>query len=815
MVTQNNNHIKVPDMNGAVEAVDSSTSSSNVVIEFEDVPQVATSNFVKRGDLNILPSDMSEGIQDVFSRPYLLSSTTWTTTLTGQLYPYSALASVPFWLNKAQYFTNFRANLHVRVVCNGTPFHYGRAFLAWLPFFTHYNETNGKYNRRNLYTTLGYRSFPCINIDPSSATSQEMVIPFLSQNHHVNITSSGANLHALGALQFTTMAALAQVGQASANPIDVSVYIWFTEVDLRDPTSGPFIATSTVVQLTQNDPKATEQTKPGPVSSVATTIQKAADILTTIPLLGPFARATSFAAGAVADIASIFGFSRPIRVNDPIFTQQGYSGLMSVGIGRDSSRKFNLDPLAEVPVGGTDLGLVEHDEMSIRHITSIPGIVGYFTWATSQVYSTSLFVIPVTPVNCLYFTAPGTAYMPSPTGHISSLYKYWRGSLVYRFEFISSPMLRGRVQIRYVPQGVNPNTSPGFSDPVTRKCIVDLSESTTIDILVGWANPTPVLSSSKSFGTIYSTGANGGTYTYNSDWATNSNGALIVEIVNVLSTTLATAETIYCYVSLYAGPDFELAVPSQDVVTAFSACSTVSKLPPLRESKPKVCHIGGSIGSTKDTLQIFGERQLSTRTLLKRYQPNCYGGMAGDGNANYIDWTLTLFNAFQGVSNTFGAGLTSYANFGAFLAPAYVGQRGSVRYKIFIQYTSGATSLPTIFPSYVYVCPDVGANLSGSTGMVWAASTHGSNFPLLVETTQGVEVVNLNQTGLEIQCLQMEPTLFQFVQNYIGTTTPVTSGIIASGTFTSTSTYTMSIQIYVAAADDYSNIWYLGAPLIA
>lgn len=99
-------------------------------------------------------------------------------------------------------------------------------------------------------------------------------------------------------------------------------------------------------------------------------------------------------------------------------------------------------------------------EMDISYLVSIYGLVKTIKWSTSDQSGKILLQIPFSPILSTedYFSldikngeARNCQVMP-PVGIMAEMFAYWRGSLDYRIDFISTQFHTGRILVAYVPR---------------------------------------------------------------------------------------------------------------------------------------------------------------------------------------------------------------------------------------------------------------------------------------------------------------------------------------------------------------------------
>jgi hypothetical protein len=221
--------------------------------------------------------------------------------------------------------------------------------------------------------------------------------------------------------------------------------------------------------------------------------------------------------------------------------------------------------LDAAPMGGyTNIDFSSSDpiEQKMMTIMKTPMMCYRFNWSESDAPGTQLFRLPVTPSVCNYqqvggdyrlisgtvAETPGTYILRNPTylSKVSSLFRFWKGSIKYHFQFITTSLHTGKVMCTFIP---NNYTSPGTQTLPQQTCasseVFDVAGQKNFDFSPKWASAEP----RKSW----------------YDWATVDYSALDdrtiygwieMKVVGQLTTTNAIPGTVHCNVFISAGEDF-------------------------------------------------------------------------------------------------------------------------------------------------------------------------------------------------------------------------------------------------------------------
>jgi hypothetical protein len=562
---------------------------------------------------------------------------------------------------KIDNFRNLRCSgIVVEMRINASPFLYGQLYASYIPGpnfmvpFQNMIPTNnakgvtncGTLNASQLGLKTHWSQYPGIFINPRNNAVSRLDIPFFWPANYLSmIANSPSQPSQLGRVVVWVMNPLLSAS-AGTLPISVSAVGWLKDPILTVPTAAnAYVGEAMATRAGSGTPKGRkdEYTK-GTLSVPATALSRFAGKLSSVPIIGPYATATKMAAGAFANIASLFGYSRPLVVERPLFVNQRVFGPLAITTGEDTALKLTLDPKQEITVDPRVVGLQNVDEMSFAHIMKRESLVLQVPWAQSENPSVNLAHIIVHPGACpesvvgtvnpiRFHTALSWATLP---------FQYWRGTLHYRIQIVASQMHKGRLAVVYSPsRAAVGNTLPDTAS--TFQHIIDLSECVDYTFKVRYAQNNP-------WQLMHGTGqiAGKGAVAFPAESLDCSNGILSLYVFTRLAVPIGTADcTINVFVS--AGDDFQVAVPSDEADLEFSSPFAQ----PIRvaysgealttyvgqadeggadymvkgESQPITQHKDVILNGNNDdipdvsneNLVYFGEQVVSLRALLKRY----------------------------------------------------------------------------------------------------------------------------------------------------------------------------------------------------
>lgn len=652
-------------------------------------------------------------------------------------------------------------------------------------------------------------------IDPCESQGCELYLPFIWFYDKMNMTN-GDYAH-MGHLYLRGLNVLKHANGATGS-LTISMFVWASNVKMSIPT---------IQDMSGIVPQAGKMDEYGGgiVSNMASAVANASGRLAKVPYIGKYARATEMVSGTLGQVAKLFGFSRPAAISDYQDMRPSYVGRLAVTSGSDNVAKLTVDPKQELTVDPSVVGVGGADELAIRAIATKETYYANFAWTIANVPGDVLMSARVGPswryvASQLYLTACAYAAMP---------FKYWRGSMKYRFQIVASGYHKGRLLVVWDPASQNstPETNVQYSK------IIDLAQDRDVTFEVGWGSPLTWLQTPDP-GTIASNIQNAVYSTIvDSVW----NGVLTVYVLNELtSSNSAVNNDIQFNLYVSACDDFEVAVPTTDIIYKYTATpqtvvqsGTFEEVMEEGKNAPRSEESMGTFSMCNDPANdsasvYFGERITSFRQMLKRYDINTTTYIAGDATyPSQVQIALSDYPQPRGYS---ASALTTnlagkHVNYAStsimnYLGFAYLGYRGSQRRKFIYSSPTGAlsNSTMTVIRSNV-----VGAGQA--TTVVQTVNTSPSAFAV----SKGIENRN-NFGGMHATVTSQQPVLEVEIPFYTNarflSTRYATSGL----TF-DPCTYrhvvkvdvpanaTGWLDIYVAGGEDTTFIGFQGCPPIS
>lgn len=483
-----------------------------------------------------------------FSRPIKIHEVEWGTgvALFDSFDPWSEYLQNPRVINRLTNFNLLKCKLHLKIVINGNGFQYGRAIAHYLPFDIFDTlSTTAALNDDDLVQAS---QMPHVYLDPTTSSGGEIVLPMFYHKNYINIPSSDWTV--LGEMYIRELNTLKHANGAT-DKVTVSVFAWAEDVSMSVLTSND------PTTLTPQSGEIEEANKTGMISEPASTVAKVAMSLSAIPVIRPFALATSMAAETVGSIAKLFGYSRPQITKSPEpFVPRIMGNLANVNV-PDTCTKLTVDHAQELTVDPRIAGICGDDPLAIKSIACRESYITKFAWNQGTAPETLLWNCRISPS---IWAEGGGAPTPLrlPACAMAALpFTFWTGSMKYRFQIVASTFHKGRLKIVYDPEYFESNE---YNTNYVQ--IIDLAETRDFTIEIGNGQDKTLLNKAipglEAISTVYSTTAYTGTG--------KGNGVIGVYVVNELTTPNSTVNNdIEINVFVSAGDDFEVFVPNNDI----------------------------------------------------------------------------------------------------------------------------------------------------------------------------------------------------------------------------------------------------------
>lgn len=788
------------------------TRMQSETVVFRDADPQWTSSASAAVDSTRLSTVQGDDSLDAFfKRPLSIYQTAWTplnvTPLTATINPWLLFFTNPRVANRICNYNLLTAKLKIKVLVNGNSFYYGRLMVDYVPIPS--LDTASDFTLTTLGNAVAASNRQHLYLDPTTSMGGEMELPFLWPNDNANITNG--DLASLGSIYIRELVQLKHAN-AATTPVEIVIMAWAEDVVLAIPTT--LDAYGLTAQANEYEMR--------PASAAASAAANLAGKLSSVPIIGPYAKATQMVASTLGAVARMFGYSRPVILEDPTMVRPNYIGNLASTDMADPVLKLTVDSKQELSIDPRIFGADTGDEMVISRIAAVESYYYQFPWTVARVPDACLF--SVRPHPRVNVQSAGVTYMTACC-FASAPFLYWRGCMRYRFMVVGSGFHRGRLKVMWDPNYIaSPETNVAF----TR--IVDISADREFTIDVPWGQPRAYLPC-----VPMSTSPSATTDTAAMTTVGLGNGVLAVYVLNTLTTpNSATNNDISILVSVSMADDAEFAVPEE---TAYANYSTLYNFTP-QSDETEVDAEGAPVaeGVTESMLNCtpapdrsliyFGERIQSFRQLLRRYNLHStyLCGSSTAPTTGDVTWGLVLpdFPQYRGYApgamhTTVSSGhynfvLPTLLNF---LTPAYLGVRGSIRSK-YIMKCSGVNDVLSMQVSRGTTSALTYSNQSVATPVAgqskFAAGLPQYYAPL---ATGGAITVPQKQPVLEVEFPYYKGQRFDLARCVTGTAANSPLGlsptyhVLTAGL---TGTSTKSVDRLVAVGEDFTLFYFMGAP---
>lgn len=608
-------------------------------------------------------------------RPVLIQTHVWsqsdTALTTAPWNPwYLFFNSTPI-KNKINNYTFVNCKLKLKFVINASPFYSGAMAFTYCPLQT--------LTGNSIITDVGgghlmpYSQRPKVWIFPQTCQGGELTLPFLYHKNWLDLTVA-YDVQAMGTITPCMFAPLVSCNGTTGQSVVINVYAWAEDVKLHAPT------TKLALQSDEFDYKP---------SQIASSVASATSLLSRIPVIGPYMKATSVVSSSISSVASSFGFTNVPNMGTVNYVKNTvfpHNASCEVSVPTDRSA---VDPKNEVTIDPRTVGLDGTDELSISNIVCRETWLGNAILSTTDAVDALTLVSRVTP-SLIYSAGSNLPYQMTPMGYLSSQFRYWRGDIIFRFKFICTRFHKGRVRITFDPMNDISATVPDYTTVFNE--VVDIGAEQDVEIRVPYSQALTYLRTSFTTGNYNLSGA---------PLAPNTvigNGLITMRVVNPLSAPIATA-AIPVMVFVRAAENFEFAAPHN----IFGGTQTASPLT-LQSAEitypvtPKQVVVGNAI-TTADPKRHhvhFGEAVVSLRPLIHRlaHQYTMRVGVGGPYDSAIVNAFQTRRLKYPGfatqgpwnANKVIGTGSSAYSyvrcGIHQIVSLMFVGERGSVTHSV-------------------------------------------------------------------------------------------------------------------------------------
>jgi hypothetical protein len=735
-----------------------SETTSTTVIEFLDETPGSSWSVASSNCTNLMDVQPDVDLSKYLSRPVLIKTHVWSQTdtfsTTTTWDPWHLFFNSTPIKNKLNNYGFINCTLKLKFVINASPFYSGAMAFTYCPL----QNLNGN---SIVSDGVGGELIPHsqrakVWIFPQTCEGGELKLPFFYHKNWLNITSA-QDCRDMGTITPCLYSPLVSANGVSGTSVVVNVYAWAEDVKLHAPT------TKLALQSDEFDYKP---------SQVASSVAAASSMLSRIPLIGPYMRATSIAASGMSKAAASLGFTNVpnIKTVDAVKIQPfPHNSSCEISVPMDRSA---VDPKNEVSIDPRTVGLDGQDELDISYIAGRESYIGSAILSSTDSVDALTLVSRVTPMLAFWRGLAASPTQFTPMSYAAFPFKWWRGDIIFRFKFICTRFHKGRVRITFDPINDISASTPDYTTVFNE--VVDIGADQDIEIRVPYSQATTFLELGTTSGNYNLTGSPVTPNQY-------CNGLVTMRVVNPLSGPQASV-AIPVLVFARAAENIEFAHP-----TAMSSEST--EWTPYTLQSGEVTYsvaprqvIVGNKASTPDPnryLVHYGERVQTFRPLLHRYAHQytneTFGVVSTNTFTSLTHRTSRRFkypgydsSAYWSASKTLSAGNVPYSyvrmTVHNWISLLFIGQRGSINHMYNIEcYNTQPPSRVTLQRH------DVNVTAAEWAGTVASATASVNVISQLYRTNireynNGTALTDFRQTpGITMNFPYYSPYNFQFV----------------------------------------------------
>lgn len=621
-------------------------------------------------------------------------------------------------------YSAFKPTIKIHFKLNSTPFHQGKV-LCW------YNPLNqlGPFPVEKSISLTSISMMPSVFLDASLANSGEILIPFEFYKTYFN-TNSDSGLPPMGSINITVFNEL-QSGAGASTNATIQVLLSCEELQLHIPIAPHTVlfSSGTIAQplpphILQTEAQVFEKISEGfgkikdSAIDIKNSVGTAYGNFKTGNFSGGF-DTVGKGIGSIGKIFKVFNLDKPAII-DATTTNCIYpvSPLAHMR-GVDSSVRLGAAP---------EGGYLTHELFSstagsehlIQHLAQMKGFHDTTTWNTTDIPGKVLGVIPVapwySPVGPSLVVGTDTYFSLENTylSYLAAFFNFWRGSMSFRWDFVSSKMHSGRLAFIFFPND-DPNCKYGASPAnldlslYTNNPIYyfDLAESKTAELTIPfqsgthmkWMLPGATRAASRPLP---------------AQLENYMTGTIAIVVVNQLMAPNSVIQSVDFNSFVGAGPDMEFEAPTTGDFGFFY--EDLGYTPPLQTevqgmedpqpTRSQDIHPKNFLlksGGPVKRLDAYNEHIDDVRDLTRRYtiKDTIALQMQLDTNTGYYEGAISVLNSPTSLTET--AAFTNHLRYQSFLArisEMYAFWHGSIRYKI-LPYASRTSNLQ-ITASYNY-----------------------------------------------------------------------------------------------------------------
>lgn len=436
----------MPDPNNNI---DSAPVESNLdeIVEFEDTENTVYYGPPTTSEIYAQDPYEDQNLETVLSRPWIIRSTVWNSTDTGELFtvmPLMELLQNGYNAEKLSGFQYIRSDIEIEVRVNSTLMHAGLLLFS-------YNLMHISYPNLHNQTTL-----PSYIVSANEQTTLKFTIPFAYPIDWW--LASGPNDDYQPLLTCSVLSPLTSTASVSA--VDVVVFARFVK-----PRVAGMITVQSEMGMDNIDVSEFDSS--------------------------PNLIVESYNSNAVRNISRLVKYDKP-TANQTLPALKPYTvSPISVVHGVDTSVKLSLDP---------EMSSYDHhnqygdacDMTDFSNYIRLPYLIGDTSFDSTFLPGDQVLAMGVTPI--MYDNVDPNLFALSPVCAVASQFRYWKGAMKYCFIFVCNTFVSARVAISWQPKLIPAGNNLFPAERVTK--VFDIKGTTKVCFSIPYLQKNPWLKTS-------------------------------------------------------------------------------------------------------------------------------------------------------------------------------------------------------------------------------------------------------------------------------------------------------------------------------
>lgn len=553
-------------------------------------------------------------LKDFLARPVVISTINWTsgTTLNTSFKPWLEFLQNTAIKKKIDNYYLIRGVLKLKAVVTASPGLFGAAYASYQPI--------EYFNPAPIIETATYDGWmvpfsqrPGIDLNIEENTGGEMTLPYLWTHEWLDVTRLNT-ISEFGEITVRNFTPLVNVGGTAAD-VTIRFFAWMDEVETSVPTSQLALQSEGMKKGKGKAKKDTGEYSEtdGVISKPASAVASVAGMLSEVPVIGPFAKATEMAAEGVGAVAKLFGFTNPPVLEDvKPFKNSSLPPLATTEVCHPYER-LTLDSKNELTIDNTSRGYIGKDELDIETFCNRNSYLDYVTWSASDAVGTALWASRVTPELARRDGSSNYKAQPIFACVAAQCFQYWRADMVFGVRVVSSKNHTGSIRVCYDPHGDIVTSSPDFA--VVTNWVLDITTDKVTEICIPMSNEYAFLETIRDpFEQRFGLGSISGAPTVNT-----TNGTIRVEVNTKQSCYNASADITLMFYAYAKNVQFFGPTNIRGDISWYPLQSEGGEENTGLATTDEVQEMTVSESSTENIALIYGgERNPSFRKLLQR-----------------------------------------------------------------------------------------------------------------------------------------------------------------------------------------------------